>query len=35
MTPTLYLGHEGVAFTPSNENSRFGYFRGNVTFAYH
>ena len=22
--------HEGMAFTPSNENSRFGYFRENV-----
>jgi hypothetical protein len=22
--------HEGVAFTPSNENNRLGYFRGNV-----
>jgi hypothetical protein len=22
--------HEGVAFTPSNENSRLGYFRGNT-----
>jgi hypothetical protein len=22
-----------VAFTPSNENSRFGYFRGNVSFS--
>jgi hypothetical protein len=25
--------HEAIAFTPSNENSRFGYFRGNVVLA--
>jgi hypothetical protein len=24
--------HAGVAFTPSNENSHLGYFRGNVDF---
>ena len=24
--------HEGVAFTPSKENSRLAYFRGNVFF---
>ena len=31
-TPLGGIVHEGVAFTPANENSHLGYFRGNVDF---